>query len=155
LARVVGDAIERARLSLLGGSTLRDYIAAMKPIILVGLGGCIGAIARFKLGGMVLHHTTDWRFPLSTFAVNVLGCFVAGIVAGAVERHGLFSADTRTFLFAGILGGFTTFSAFGVETVALLRRGELTVALAYVALSVVCGVALLWLGMTVIPHRAA
>jgi fluoride exporter len=125
----------------------------MKQIILVGLGGFLGAISRYKLGGLVLHHATDWRFPLGTFVVNLLGCFVAGILAGLVERHDMFSADTRLFLFTGVLGGFTTFSAFGVETMFLLRRGEIGVALAYVGLSVVCGIALLWLAMNTISHR--
>ena len=128
-------------------------MAPMNHILLVGLGGALGAIARHKLGGFVLHHSTDWRFPLGTFLVNVLGCLIAGVLAGAIERHGLFSPDTRLFLFTGLLGGFTTFSAFGVETVFLLRRGEVTVALGYVVLSVLCGVGALWLGMTVVPHR--
>ena len=126
----------------------------MKHILLVGLGGALGTIARYKLGDLVLHPSTDWRFPLGTFVVNVLGCMIAGVLAGLIERHGLFSPDTRMFLFTGVLGGFTTFSAFGVETVGLLRRGEANVALAYVAMSVVCGVAALWLGMSAIPHRS-
>jgi len=125
----------------------------MTQLLLVGLGGCLGAVARYKLGGLVLHHTLAWRFPLGTFLVNVLGCLVAGVIAGAVERRDLFSADARVFLFAGVLGGFTTFSAFGVETVFLLRRGHAGVALAYVALSVVGGLAALWLGMQAVPHR--
>jgi fluoride exporter len=125
----------------------------MKQVFLVGLGGCLGAVARYKLGGLVLYHSTNWRFPLGTFLVNVLGCFIAGVVAGLVERQGMLSADARVFLFAGVLGGFTTFSAFGVETVFLLRRGEVGVAVAYVTLSVLCGVALLWLGMVAVPHR--
>lgn len=125
----------------------------MWKIFLVGLGGCLGSIARYKLGGLILHHTTDWRFPLGTFVVNVLGCLVAGLVAGLVERQDLFSADTRIFLFAGVLGGFTTFSAFGVDTVFLLRRGETALALVYVAASVACGLATLWLVMKSVPHR--
>lgn len=126
----------------------------MRQLILVGLGGCLGAVARYKLTGLVLHHWADWRFPLGTFLVNVAGCLIAGLLAGVAERHGLFSADARVFLFAGVLGGFTTFSAFGLETVDLLRRGEVAVAFAYVALSVLCGVAILWLGMmAVISHR--
>ena len=125
----------------------------MKQVLLIGLGGCIGSVARYTLGGWVLHHhAEDWRFPAGTFVVNVLGCLVAGILAGLVERHNLFSPDTRLLLFTGFLGGFTTFSAFGVETVFLLRRGEVWVALAYVLSSVACGTALLWLGMAVIPH---
>jgi CrcB protein len=124
----------------------------MKQIMLVGLGGCIGSVARYKLGGLVLHHTFDWRFPASTFVVNVVGCLVAGILAGLVERHDFFSADTRLLLFTGFLGGFTTFSAFGVESVYLMRRGETWVALAYMFLSILVGVVALWLCMIAIPH---
>jgi CrcB protein len=127
----------------------------VKQLLLVGLGGALGAVARWKLGGLVLHHTADWRFPLSTFLVNVGGCLVAGVLAGLVTRLDLFSADARLFLFTGLLGGFTTFSAFGLETVYLLRRAEYGVALAYVSLSVACGVAGLWLGMRVAGGAAS
>jgi len=89
----------------------------MKQILLVGLGGCIGSIGRYKLGAWILHHhSLEWRFPLSTFTVNVVGCLVAGILAGLIERHDMFSAETRILLFTGFLGGFTTFSAFGLQT---------------------------------------
>jgi fluoride exporter len=123
----------------------------MHQVLLVGLGGFLGSIARYKLGGLVLHHTMDWRFPLGTFVVNVLGCVAAGILAGLVERHSSFSPDTRVLLFTGLIGGFTTFSAFGVETVFLLRRGEVAIAFAYVALSLLCGLGSLWLAMKSTP----
>jgi CrcB protein len=93
----------------------------------------------------------DWRFPLGTLVVNVLGCIVAGLLAGLVERHSWFSPDIRVFLFTGLIGGFTTFSAFGVETVLLLRRGEVAIAFAYVALSLLCGLGALWLAMKSVP----
>ena len=99
-------------------------------VILVALGGALGALARWKLGGIVLHHTANWRFPLGTFVVNVVGCLVAGVLAGLVIKRDLFSADARLFLFTGLLGGFTTFSAFGVETASLLRRKDYATALA-------------------------
>lgn len=121
----------------------------MKGMLLVALGGAIGSVARYKLSGFVLQHTLDWRFPTGTFAVNVLGCLVAGILAGLVERHGFFSEDTRLLLFTGLLGGFTTFSAFGLETMFLLKRGDLMVAGANVLVSVVAGLAALWLGLGV------
>jgi fluoride exporter len=117
----------------------------MQQILLVGLGGFLGSIA------FVLHHTMDWRFPLGTFVVNVTGCLVAGLLAGLVERHSVFSPDTRVLLFTGLIGGFTTFSAFGVETVFLLRRGEVAVAIAYVVLSLLCGLGALWLAMKSVP----
>lgn len=125
----------------------------MQHIMLVGLGGCLGAIARFKLSGFVLHHAMDWKFPLGTFVVNVLGCLIAGIISGLIERQEWFSPETRLFLMTGVLGGFTTFSAFGVETMFLLRRGEVAVAVTYVALSLLCGLVGVWLGLQAVPHR--
>lgn len=119
----------------------------MKQALIVGLGGFIGSIGRYKLGGIILQHSASWRFPLSTFAVNVIGCFIIGALAGLVEHRDLFSADTRLFLFTGLLGGFTTFSAFGYEGIFLLRRGEMGIALAYAGLSVVCGFAAVWLAL--------
>jgi CrcB protein len=121
----------------------------MKGMLLVALGGAIGSVARYKLSGFVLQHTLDWRFPTGTFAVNVIGCLAAGILAGLAERHGYFSEETRLLLFTGLLGGFTTFSAFGLETMFLLKRGDLMVAGANIVVSVVAGLAALWLGLGV------
>lgn len=118
----------------------------MKAILLVGLGGMLGSVARYKAGGWLLHHTLLERFPYSTFAVNVAGCLVAGVLAGLVEKHDLFMADTRLFLFTGLLGGFTTFSAFGLDAIYLVRRGELMTAASYAGLSVIVGIAAVWLG---------
>ncbi len=87
---------------------------------------------------------------MATFLVNVAGCLVAGLLAGLVTKLEMFSPDARLFLFTGLLGGFTTFSAFGVETVALLRTGEMGVAAAYVLLSVTAGIVGVWLGMAVV-----
>jgi CrcB protein len=122
----------------------------MKQLILVGVGGCLGAIARYKLGGWVLHHTLDWRFPLGTIIVNVVGCLVAGLLTGLIEKHHVLTQDARVFLFTGLLGGFTTFSAFGLETGFLMRRGEFAVAMLYVVASVAGGIAAFWLGDAVI-----
>jgi CrcB protein len=120
----------------------------IKNLVLVGIGGSIGAIARYKLGGFVLHRSEALDFPLSTFLVNVLGCFVIGVLAALVERHDLFSPATRLFLFTGLLGGFTTFSAFGYEATFLIRRGLVWVASFYAVGSVALGIAGVWLGMT-------
>jgi len=125
----------------------------MKAILLVALGGAVGSVARYKLSGLVLHHAVDWRFPAGTFAVNVIGCLVAGVLAGLAEKHDMLSADARLLLFTGLLGGFTTFSAFGLETMHLMKRGDLGVAAANVVLSVLAGLVALWLGMAAIPAR--
>jgi fluoride exporter len=127
----------------------------MKQILLVALGGAIGSVTRFKLSGYVLHHTIHWHFPAGTFVVNVLGCLVAGVLAALAEKHDVFSPDARLLLFTGLLGGFTTFSAFGLETVHLLKRGEVWVAVANIVLSVALGVAALWLGMAAVSARGS
>ncbi|MEO5721207.1 MAG: fluoride efflux transporter CrcB [Chthoniobacterales bacterium] len=119
----------------------------MKQALFVGLGGFIGSIARYKLGAIVWHHSLPWRFPITTFCINVLGCFVLGALSGLGEKYFVFTADVRLLLFTGLLGGFTTFSAFGGEGVNLIRRGEIAVALSYAALSVLCGFAAVWAGM--------
>ncbi|HEX2198310.1 MAG TPA: fluoride efflux transporter CrcB [Burkholderiales bacterium] len=119
----------------------------MKAVLLVALGGALGSMARYKVSGWVLHHTMDWKFPAGTFAVNVAGCLIAGLLAGLAEKHEMLSADARLLLFTGLLGGFTTFSAFGLETMHLLRKGELLVAGSNVALSVAAGLLALWLAL--------
>ncbi len=121
-----------------------------KQILMVAIGGAVGSVARYKLGGVVLHHTQPWNFPLSTFFVNVLGCLVIGVLAGLVEHHDSFSTQARLFLFTGLLGGFTTFSAFGYETFFLLRRGLIATSMLYVGLSVVCGLAAVFVGFKTI-----
>ena len=122
----------------------------MKSILLVGLGGFIGSIARYKLGGLVLHLTAQERFPYSTFAVNILGCLAIGLLAGLTERCEVFGSDTKLFLFTGLLGGFTTFSAFGLDAMLLVRRGELLIAALYAGASVVLGITAVWLGLRLI-----
>jgi fluoride exporter len=118
----------------------------MKSVMFVALGGALGSVARFKLSGWVFHHTANWRFPAGTLTVNVVGCAIAGVLAGMSAKHHAFSPDVRVLLFTGLLGGFTTFSAFGLETVLLLKRGEWAVAAANVVLSIVAAMLALWLG---------
>jgi fluoride exporter len=129
----------------------------LKQILIVALGGAIGSVARYKLGGFALHHTQAWNFPVSTFSINVAGCFAIGLLAALVEHHDLFSPSVRLLLFTGLLGGFTTFSAFGYESV-FLRRGLIAVAANYVALSVVSGLLAVGAGIKLIdrfwpPHH--
>jgi CrcB protein len=115
--------------------------------LLVGLGGFAGAIARYALGGWILHLTLDAKFPWSTFAVNVLGCLAMGLLSGLAERLEWLAPQARLLLITGLLGGFTTFSAFGLETVALLRRGEILLAASYALSSVLACVLALWIGL--------
>src|SRR6266404_3366433 len=124
----------------------------LKQILIVALGGAIGSVARYKLGGFALHHTQAWNFPVSTFSVNIIGCFVIGLLAALVEHHDLFSPSARLLLFTGMLGGFTTFSAFGYEGVFLLRRGLVSIATGYVLLSVVFGLGAVFAGLKLIDQ---
>ena len=125
----------------------------MKELFLVALGGALGAVARGQLGGFILHHTANWKFPLGTFIVNAAGCVIAGIVAGLIIKQDMFSPGARLFLLTGVLGGFTTFSAFGVECMYLIRRGEFTVMALYVLLSVLAGIGGLVLAVRLIPGQ--
>ena len=116
----------------------------MKSLLLVAAGGAAGCVLRYATGLLVAPQTIAWRFPVATFVVNVLGCLIAGLLIGLAETRAFLTPDLRILLFTGFLGGFTTFSAFGVETVSLLQKGELLVAIGYVGLSALCGLAALW-----------
>lgn len=118
----------------------------MGNLLIVGAGGFLGACTRYLLGGWLLHHAVNSKFPWSTFAVNVLGCLVIGLLSGAAERFDAFGPQARLFLFTGLLGGFTTFSAFGLETFILLRRGEWLIAGFYAAASVAVCLFAVWAG---------
>ena len=126
----------------------------MKSVLLVALGGALGSVARFKLSGWVLHQTPNWRFPAGTLAVNLIGCFIAGLLAGMAVKQDFFTAEARVLLFTGLLGGFTTFSAFGLETLLLLKRGEAGVAFTNVAISIVVGLLVAWLGYEMTARSA-
>jgi len=130
----------------------------LKQLLIVALGGAIGSVARYKLGGFALHHTQAWNFPVSTFSINIAGCLAIGVLAALVEHHDLFPPSVRLLLFTGVLGGFTTFSAFGYESVFLLRRGLFSITASYVVLSVVGGLGAVFVGIKLIdqfwpPHH--
>ncbi len=117
----------------------------MIKILLVGAGGFLGSIARYGLGGLV-QDRAGASFPLGTLVVNVVGCFVIGLVSELAETRGFLTPESRAFLVIGVLGGFTTFSAFGNETLNLLRERDLALAGANVLLNVVLSLGAVWLG---------
>lgn len=114
--------------------------------LLVGAGGFAGAILRYAANVLALRHFPASTFPWATLSVNLAGCFAIGIAAGLAESRQLASTELRVFVMVGLLGGFTTFSAFGLETFAMLRNEELLRAAANVGVQVVAGVLLVWLG---------
>jgi CrcB protein len=120
-------------------------IATMRNIAYVILGATIGASGRYLLAGWVSRGIAT-PFPWGTLCVNLLGCLVIGIAWGLGERA-LWAPSFRTFLFVGILGTFTTFSSFGLETMHLLHDGEYGRVVGYVFGSNAGGLALVWLGL--------
>ena len=84
----------------------------MGKLLLAGLGGFIGSALRYAVGGYVQYRSRSIYFPYGTLAVNLIGCFVIGFLSQLSETRGVFTAEARTLIFIGILGGFTTFSAF-------------------------------------------
>jgi CrcB protein len=118
-------------------------------ILLVGLGGFIGSVLRYLASGYVQQSTKSIDFPYGTLAVNVIGCFVIGLLAQLTEARGMFTSEARSFVFIGILGGFTTFSSFGNETLNLARDSQMMNALANVGANVILGLFAVWLGRTV------
>jgi CrcB protein len=122
----------------------------MRSFLLVGAGGFLGSVCRYYLGGLVLHLTSASRFPWGTLTVNTLGCAAIGLLAGAAEYRHILGADARLFLFTGLLGGFTTFSAFGYETYFLGREHSWLAAGANVGLHLALALPAVWLG-----HRIA
>ena len=121
----------------------------MINILLVGLGGFIGSILRYLASGYVQQSSKSIDFPYGTLAVNVIGCFVIGFLAQLAEGRGVFTSESRSFVFVGILGGFTTFSAFGNETLNLARDSQMMNAFANVGANVLLGLFAVWLGRTV------
>ena len=118
----------------------------MHSVLWVGLGGFLGAILRYVIAGSVERWTEGINFPHGTLAVNLMGCFMIGLLSHLLESRGIFGAEARLFVFIGLLGAFTTFSTFGNETLDLLRGGETLFALGNILVSVVLSLGMVWLG---------
>lgn len=118
----------------------------MEKIWLVGLGGFLGAVLRYGVGGWIGRWKAGWTFPIETLVINVLGCLVLGLLAGLAEARGVFSSSTRVFLFIGLLGGFTTYSTYGYESFQLLRGGQWADAALSTTLQMVLGIGGVWAG---------
>ena len=118
----------------------------------VALGGAIGSVLRYQSGRWITHWLgaqAVTQFPWATLAVNAAGSVLMGALAGWLARHGPGGEELRLLLGVGLLGGFTTFSAFSLEMVLLIQRGQLGYAALYLALSVALGVTGLVFGLAV------
>jgi CrcB protein len=118
----------------------------MQHTLLVMVGGAIGAGLRYHLGKIALR-LAGAGWPWGTLAANVLGGLAMGILAGWLALRATGGEPLRLFLAVGVLGGFTTFSAFSLETLLMIERGEIVSATAYAAISVAASVGALGLGL--------
>ncbi len=115
-------------------------------LLLIGVGGALGSVLRYLLSGLVQSGEGASAFPTGTLAVNLLGCLAIGILTELSESRGFLSADTRALLVVGLLGGFTTFSAFANETVNAARDNAPLIAAGNVLLSIGLGLVAVWFG---------
>lgn len=121
----------------------------IKSVLLIGLGGGIGSIARYFCQKWFAN-TIQHPFPWGTFVVNILGCFLIGVFYALAEKTTLLSPQTRLFLITGLCGGFTTFSTFAFENTSLMRSGDITYTLLYIVASVLLGIGAVFAGIGLI-----
>lgn len=114
----------------------------------IGLAGLLGTLGRYWLAGVVARRYGE-TFPLGTLLVNVIGCFLAGLLFYLMQERFLVSQTLRTVIMIGFLGGFTTFSSYGLQTFTLLRDGRIAFAAVNLIVSNVVGLLMVWAGYTV------
>lgn len=124
----------------------KALIMLWKDILLIGLGGGAGSIARFlcQRGAYTIY---PHAFPFGTFIVNVAGCFIIGMLLGLMEKGALLKPEWRMLLVTGFCGGFTTFSAFAAENIQLLKDGRLLYFFIYIIASIVLGLLAAFVGL--------
>jgi len=118
----------------------------IKTLLLVGTGGFLGSVSRF-LASRYIQEIFRTAFPYGTFLVNISGCFLIGLIYGVSDRSALLTPGWKLFLAVGFCGGFTTFSTFANENLALLRDGEFYYFFLYSGLSVLLGITATFLGV--------
>jgi len=128
---------------LLVSNRLRNV--KMQKTIWIALAGLLGTLLRYWLSGFVARQYGE-TFPWGTMAVNLIGCFVTGAVFFLAEERFLVSPTVRTVILIGLLGGFTTFSSYGLQTFTLLRDGEFGLATLNVVTSNILGLFMVWVG---------
>ncbi|MBB6611003.1 fluoride efflux transporter CrcB [Pontibacter sp. Tf4] len=117
----------------------------MKILLAIGAGSFIGGVGRYLLSQLIQSKSLT-QFPVGTLVVNIVGCFLIGVVFGLFAK-GTLSDEWRFFLVTGVLGGFTTFSAFSGETISLLQGGQYWPAIIYVLASVLLGLLSTFIGL--------
>ena len=119
----------------------------MSRIFLIGLAGFVGTIGRYWLSGVVARRYGE-TFPLGTLVVNLSGCLLVGLLYYLLQERFVVNPTARTVILIGFLGGFTTFSSFGLQTFTLLQDGEFGLATLNLTISNFVGLVLVWVGYT-------
>lgn len=118
----------------------------LRSLLLVGAGGAVGSMARYGIGH-ISNKYIPTTFPIGTFAVNVIGCLVIGMLFGLVSRSSWIQQSGYLLLASGFCGGFTTFSTFALDNVSLMQKGQSATALIYTVLSLALGLVLCRVGI--------
>lgn len=121
----------------------------MIKLFLIGIGGFFGSVSRYAVSGFVYRIFGKPWFPYGTLAVNVLGCFLIGLLSGFSESRQLFNPETRMLVFIGFLGGFTTFSTLGYEIFSFVRDGQVVGSIMNLMLHILLGFGAVWFGYSV------
>jgi CrcB protein len=149
LRKEIDDSESKRRIP---GPMIRSFLLAvvvrnvrMQKTIFIAVAGLVGTLLRYWLSGFVARQYGE-TFPWGTMAVNLIGCFVTGAVFFLTEERFLVSPTVRTVILIGLLGGFTTFSSYGLQTFTLLRDGEFGLAILNVVTSNILGLFMVWVG---------
>lgn len=119
-----------------------------KLMLLAGAGGFIGTCCRYLTNRLYLAYFKT-SLPLATFTVNIIGCFIVGLILGFLNKSGIVSPKINAFLVVGFCGGFTTFSTFSYESFSLGMSGELLTSIGYMAVSMIFGLLAVWFGLII------
>ncbi len=121
----------------------------IQNIIVVGIGGFIGSVLRY-LTSVFINDNIKSLLPVGTLSVNIIGCFAIGALWGYVDTLETFDNSLRLFLFIGLLGGFTTFSSFGYETVIMLKQGHIFSSFLNISIHLIAGLGAVMLGYKIV-----
>jgi CrcB protein len=131
--------------TIANGKAKKKHRAMIKHILLVGLGGFVGSVARYFLSKLNLY-IDILSIPVGTLSVNIIGSFVIGFLSGMSEKSSILTTELRLLLMVGICGGFTTFSSFANENLMLMHNGQFMSIFLYTGLSIFLGFLAVYLG---------